>query len=347
MGITTRVVASMLVACAVLPAGAAGADDAEAGYWELQGGMPKTVGLAFGPTWDDQNGWVGRITGRSANHVAFGFRHPSVQPAFDAVRFWWDTPPSVLVPGKLIPIRVGRVREVGPCFAGGPVATLGSDFRLATVPDENKTCEGRNTDGKAPGRRDDGVLEVQVHLHLSGLKGGYREVYAYRWRKGTAPAVPDDPYAGVKPGEPRGAKPDATLGGGGAKPDAADGRSEDGTGDRPPDGDGSARPGSGDAALGPVLGTWALDGNGYPGTLRFSVESDVLVGKLRYDVAKAWETLTDVKYAPATGELSFTRPWTGKPKFQQYRGLVAGRSIRGRFTDVNSPGASFPWTATR
>lgn len=182
------------------------------------------------------------------------------------------------------------------------------------------------------------MLEIQVHLHLSGLKGGYREVYAYRWKRGPVPAVPEDPYAGVKPGEPRGAKPDATADGGDAKPDGADGRT--------PSGD-PRKPAPDDTALAPVIGTWTLDGNGYPGVLRFAVEGGILVGRLYYEVAKTWETLTDVKYVPATGELTFTRPWTGKPKFQQYRASVAGRSMRGTFTDVNSPGASFPWKATK
>ncbi len=150
--------------------------------------------------------------------------------------------------------------------------------------------------------------------------------------------MPEDPYAGVKPGEPRGAKPDATADGGDAKPDGADGRT--------PSGD-SRKPAPDDTTLASVIGTWTLDGNGYPGVLRFAVEGGVLVGRLYYEVAKTWETLTDVKYVPATGELTFTRPWTGKPKFQQYRASVAGRSMRGTFTDVNSPGASFPWKATK
>ena len=96
-----------------------------------------------------------------------------------------------------------------------------------------------------------------------------------------------------------------------------------------------------------ILGKWKLDGNGYPGSLEFKLEGGQLTARLNYDVAKKWETLTNVKFVPDTGVVSFTRPWAGNPGFQQYQGRLVDGIIRGQFTDNHSPGQPFPWSTAR
>lgn len=96
-----------------------------------------------------------------------------------------------------------------------------------------------------------------------------------------------------------------------------------------------------------VLGDWRFDGNGYPGYVSLSLEAGRLVGHVYHDVTKKWEQLTDVRYSPQTGEISFTRPWPGNPEFQKYRGRLVAGAFQGTFTDNNTPGREYPWQARR
>lgn len=89
--------------------------------------------------------------------------------------------------------------------------------------------------------------------------------------------------------------------------------------------------------------TWDFTANGYPGRLEITLQGGRASGRLLYDVTGRWENLTDVVYDPASGSLTFTRPWAGNPQFQQYAGKVSGGSVVGTFTDSNSPGQRFPW----
>jgi len=96
-----------------------------------------------------------------------------------------------------------------------------------------------------------------------------------------------------------------------------------------------------------VIGTWKINANNYPGKLEFTGTAGNLSARIYYDVAKKWEALADATYDTSTGKISFRRPWRGNPKFQVYNGELKGGSISGRFTDNNSPGKSFPWSASR
>lgn len=108
-------------------------------------------------------------------------------------------------------------------------------------------------------------------------------------------------------------------------------------------GAGGGTPSPGTAAG--IAGSYALDGNGYLGKLEISVNGGAVTVRMYYDVARKWETMTNVRYSGNT--ISFTRPWAGNPTFQQYTGTIRGSSISGSFTDNNTPGRQFPWQATR
>ncbi len=103
---------------------------------------------------------------------------------------------------------------------------------------------------------------------------------------------------------------------------------------------------SSDSPYKDILGTWSVNGNGYTGKLELSVGSDGrLAARIYYDVAKKWESLVNVRYENKT--LSFTRPWTNNPTFQQYVATFSGSSFMGTFTDNNTPGQKFNWMAAR
>lgn len=96
-------------------------------------------------------------------------------------------------------------------------------------------------------------------------------------------------------------------------------------------------------ATGATVTTFTFDGNDYPGRLELTLGPGAVSGRIFYDVNGAWERLTDVAYDPATGRISFTRPWRGNPTFQRYTGRIAGGVAEGTFTDSNTPGRSFSW----
>lgn len=110
--------------------------------------------------------------------------------------------------------------------------------------------------------------------------------------------------------------------------------------------DSAGAPGSGgETPAAGIAGTWAMDGNGYPGKLEITIKNGVVSARIYYDVAKKWETLTNVRFSGST--ISFTRPWAGNPTFQQYTGTVRGSTISGTFTDNNTPGQRFNWSASK
>jgi len=96
-----------------------------------------------------------------------------------------------------------------------------------------------------------------------------------------------------------------------------------------------------------ISGTYNLDANNYSGKIEIENSGSQWKVKLWYDVTKNWETMTEVQFDAKTGTLTFVRPWVGKPRFQVYTGKLSGSTITGTFTDVNSPGKSFPWKAIR
>ncbi len=96
-----------------------------------------------------------------------------------------------------------------------------------------------------------------------------------------------------------------------------------------------------------IGGKFALNANGYGGKIEVSGAGASPTIRMYYDVTGKWETMTNVRYNEATGELSFTRPWAGNPNFQNYRGKLSGNSLAGTFTDNNTPGKSFKWKADR
>ena len=96
-----------------------------------------------------------------------------------------------------------------------------------------------------------------------------------------------------------------------------------------------------------VAGVWSISANGYPGELELTVSDGEIQGRIYFEGAGNWETLTSISYNSGTGELKFTRPWSNNPKFQQYSGHISGSSISGTFTDVNQSGKSFPWSGTK
>lgn len=95
-----------------------------------------------------------------------------------------------------------------------------------------------------------------------------------------------------------------------------------------------------------AAGTWGITANNYPGKIEIGSGNPPSV-RMFYDVTGKWETMTNVVYNPASGDISFTRPWANNPNFQQYRGKITGNTVSGTFTDNNSPGKSFPWKGNR
>lgn len=96
---------------------------------------------------------------------------------------------------------------------------------------------------------------------------------------------------------------------------------------------------------GNIAGKYDLLANNYSGLLEFS--DDMKSGRIFFDIANKWEEITNLSYNPSTGELSFMRPWTGKPDFQKYSGRISGNKITGVFTDVNYGSQEFPWEAVK
>ncbi len=93
------------------------------------------------------------------------------------------------------------------------------------------------------------------------------------------------------------------------------------------------------------LGSRALVANGYGGRIEITGSGTSPTVRLYYDATGQWETMTDVRVDSASGEISFTRPWAGRPAFQKYRGRLSGGAFVGTFTDANSPGRTFGWQA--
>lgn len=96
-----------------------------------------------------------------------------------------------------------------------------------------------------------------------------------------------------------------------------------------------------------VVGSWKVDANGYPGVVEVSGAGANVSVRMYYEITKRWEAMTNAKFSPESGEISFTRPWAGNPIFQQYRGKVIDGRIVGTFIDNNSPGQQFKWTGQR
>jgi hypothetical protein len=95
-------------------------------------------------------------------------------------------------------------------------------------------------------------------------------------------------------------------------------------------------------------GNYILNANGYGGQLAIEGGGTIPVVRLYFDVSGRWETMTDVRFEPVSGTLSFTRPWAGNPGFQKYSGKFSGSMISGTFTDNNHSAASrFNWSASR
>jgi len=96
---------------------------------------------------------------------------------------------------------------------------------------------------------------------------------------------------------------------------------------------------------GSISGKYKLNANNYKGFLE--INADFTGGRVYFDISKNWESIENLTYDSATGEIFFTRPWQGNPMFQQYKGKVSGSKITGTFTDNNSPGQNFPWEAEK
>ena len=96
---------------------------------------------------------------------------------------------------------------------------------------------------------------------------------------------------------------------------------------------------------GNFAGKYDLVANNYKGMLEFS--NDMKSGRIFFDIANKWEEITNLTYNALTGELSFTRPWSGNPNFQKYSGRISGNKITGVFTDVNYGSQEFPWEAMK
>jgi hypothetical protein len=95
-----------------------------------------------------------------------------------------------------------------------------------------------------------------------------------------------------------------------------------------------------------VAGTWGMVANGYPGKIEIGSGTPPSV-RMLFDITGKWEKMTNVVFNPVNGEISFTRPWSGNPNFQKYRGKITGNAVVGTFTDSNQPGKSFPWKGER
>ena len=107
------------------------------------------------------------------------------------------------------------------------------------------------------------------------------------------------------------------------------------------------QPAAGKADIAAPAGSYTLDASGYKGKLEISGSGSMPVVKIYYDVSGRWETMTDARFDPASGTLSFTRPWAGNPGFQKYTGRLSGSAISGTFTDNNHPaGKKFNWNAS-
>ncbi|MDP2433638.1 MAG: hypothetical protein Q8O33_16665 [Pseudomonadota bacterium] len=96
-----------------------------------------------------------------------------------------------------------------------------------------------------------------------------------------------------------------------------------------------------------LAGTWQLNANGYTGKLELSSNQDMLNGRVWFDAHATWETLKELYFDDAIGELSFTRPGAN----QSYRGRLRGNTLEGRFTQWSGGGYSanaptYAWTAT-
>ncbi len=96
---------------------------------------------------------------------------------------------------------------------------------------------------------------------------------------------------------------------------------------------------------GQIDGKYNLNVNNYKGILEISGNGTAV--KMFLEIGNKWETLENLTYNSSTGEIYFTRPWSGNPDFQQYTGKVSGSKINGTFTDNNSPGQKFNWEAQK
>ncbi len=95
-----------------------------------------------------------------------------------------------------------------------------------------------------------------------------------------------------------------------------------------------------------LAGTWQLNANGYTGKLELS--GSMLSGRVWFDTHATWESLKELYFDDAIGELSFTRPGAN----QTYRGRLQGNTLEGRFTqwsgrDYTANPPSYGWSATR
>ncbi len=97
----------------------------------------------------------------------------------------------------------------------------------------------------------------------------------------------------------------------------------------------------------PVAGRWSINANNYTGILEITGSGSGLSARIYYDIAKKWETLADVRYNSATGDISFRRPWAGNPNFQLYKGKINGNQISGTFKDNNSPNNTYYWKGSK
>lgn len=91
-----------------------------------------------------------------------------------------------------------------------------------------------------------------------------------------------------------------------------------------------------------VVGTWAINGNGYQGKLEISEQNGKLTGRVWYDIHSRWEALRDVSFNGRN--LVFTRPIPGAT--QRYTGAVAGKEFRGTFTQEGTAKV-YNWSAKR
>jgi hypothetical protein len=132
----------------------AGCIGANAGQWRLTGG-----GTFVGEEqWTEGDGWVGRVEGRSQNHilVSQSFRGGQVSKT---ARFEWAGAPQVLQPGELppLPARVTIVQVTNPsgwninvnvdCFIKTPYQSFWSGYPAMR---QGGTLELRNTQLRIP-----------------------------------------------------------------------------------------------------------------------------------------------------------------------------------------------------
>ncbi len=97
-----------------------------------------------------------------------------------------------------------------------------------------------------------------------------------------------------------------------------------------------------------LAGTWQINANGYSGKLELSSSQGMLSGRVWFDAHATWETLKELYFDDAIGELSFTRPGAN----QSYRGRLQGNTLEGRFTqwsgsDYSANAPTYGWSATR